>query len=489
MAVHYKQSAHQAHTQAYYMMRFMEIFSLPTEELLQFVKTQFEINPFLEEDEDIIDEAPESDKTNEDTTSEVDMDENNSKEDEIDWEQYVANMDNDYTPQVSTKEENSPHELIITEHKSLMEHLTEQLHLLKLEPLEIFIGELIIGNLDEEGFFIYRPHDVNLMAQQIKNQNPEFPFNIEEITLEKVSQVLAIIQRLDPVGIAAQDFRESILIQLDYYQQKDSLEYRIVDQFFNEIQNKKYPQIARQLNVSREEIIEAEHRIRLLDPRPGVNFYYEPIREVIPDVIVEKSNGDDLNIFMNDSRIPHLRINQYYQKLLKNDDKSIETGKDYLKERLNAAKWLIDAIEQRKSTIKKIAANLVNAQHEFFINGPECLKPLTLKDVADQIGVHPTTVGRIVNNKYMQTEYGVFNMKYFFSAKLKNDDNDEDLSARLVMELIKQQIEREDTDNPLSDNRIVEILKIEHSIVVARRTVTKYREKMGILPSRLRKKN
>ncbi len=488
MNLKYSQTQKLSQNMSFYMMRFMELFAMPTEELRLYLKQQVELNPFLDEEEDIIDEQSDAEEQEAgETTSEIDINSDQNNENEIDWEQYVINMEDDYpSGAISTKEDTTPYEPADQEGESLIEHLISQLNMTKCTETQHFLGELVIGNLNEEGFFPYSANDILIMAQNAINKDSDISINPEELTLENAEKILRMIRFFDPIGIAASNYQESLLIQLEYYQEKDSLEYRIIRDFFDDLQNKRYQLIAKHCGVSKEEVVIAEHRISLLDPKPGVNFSFEADHSVIPDIFVEMME-DKIMIFLNDSGMPKLKINPYYRRLLQNNDQSVKSSKNYLKERLNSAVWLIKAIEQRKSTIYRIAEKILEKQPDFFHRGPEFLRPMTLKDIADEISVHPTTVGRIVNNKYMQTQYGVYNLKYFFSAKIKNDANDEDHSSRLVMERIKQLLEKEDKENPYSDNQVVELLEKEN-MTVARRTVTKYREKMGILPSRLRKK-
>lgn len=488
MNLKYSQTQKLSQNMSYYMMRFMELFAMPTEELRLYLKHQVELNPFLDEEEDIIDEKNDTEEQDPgETTPEIDINSDQNNENEIDWEQYVNNMEDDYpSSSISTKEDSTSYEPAAQEGESLIDHLISQLNMTKCNETQHFLGELIIGNLNEEGFFPYSPNDILIMANNALTKDPELMINHDELNLENAKKILRMIQFFDPIGIATANYQEALLIQLEYYKEKDSLEYRIIQNYFDDLENKRYQVIAKQIGVSKEEVLEAEHRICLLDPKPGINFSFEIDHSVIPDIFVEMIDSK-IVIYLNDSGMPRLKINPYYRQLLQNNDQSVKSSKIYLKERLNSAVWLIKAIEQRKSTIYRIAEKIVEKQPNFFYRGPEFLKPMTLKDIADEITVHPTTVGRIVNNKYMQTQYGVYNMKYFFSAKIKNYGTQEDHSARLVMERIKQLLEKEDRVNPYSDNQVVELLEKEN-VTVARRTITKYREKMGILPSRLRKK-
>jgi len=470
------------------MMRFMELFALPTEELRIYLKQQAQVNPFLEEMDDIHEEILDKENNKEENTEEVEIDSDKAKENEIDWEEYFSENDYQYKTQqqVQSKDDERTYELTLSASVSLLDHLTSQLYTQKLTPTEVFLGELIIGNIDDDGFFPYSPHDVLIMAETNLKQSDTTEIDSSELTIEKATKVLEIIQEFDPVGIATRSVRESLLIQLEYFHRKETLEYRIIDEYFDEFKNKKYRFIAKELGVSEEEIYESERIIKLLDPKPGSNFYEDENTEVTPDVIVEFIDGK-LTVFINDSGIPRMKINSFYRKLLSRKDKNIEEGKEYLKQKLNSAAWLIKAVEQRKATMFRISEKIVEFQEDFFYKGPQFLKPMILKDIAEILEIHPTTVGRIVNSKYMQTPYGVYNMKFFFTSKLKSGDGGDDVSSRELKEKIKELVNQENKSKPLSDSTLEDELK-KMGYAIARRTVTKYREQMGILSSRLRKK-
>jgi RNA polymerase sigma-54 factor len=331
------------------------------------------------------------------------------------------------------------------------------------------IGEYIIGSLDDSG---YLTCSIEEIARSVGEDE------------KKVEEILKMIQTFDPPGVGARDLRESLLIQLEMRDLEDSIAARIVSDYFEEFKKKKYTDISKRLKVSVKEIQEMAKVIGSLNPKPGLDIVSEGPTYVIPDLVVERV-GDKYVVYLNDKNLPRLRISQSYRSQLEKDSSVSEETKEFINGRLKNAKWLIQTIEQRRRTMIKVMESIVEEQGEFFEKGAAYLKPLTLQQIAGQIGMHESTVSRVTTNKYVQTPRGVFELKYFFSSSLSTRSGDE-VSARSAKLKIKEIISNEDSKKPLSDQKIADILK-EEGLIIARRTVAKYREQLGVLPARHRK--
>ncbi|MBM3841621.1 MAG: RNA polymerase factor sigma-54 [Verrucomicrobia bacterium] len=351
---------------------------------------------------------------------------------------------------------------------SLQEHLLEQVRLSDLTPEQRPVAEMIIGNIDD---YSYLQASVDELA---------FSTNIPA---EKVLEVLRVIQGFHPPGVGARDLRECLLLQLDRSDRKDTLEYRIVDKYMEALGKRRIPEIARGLNLSVEDVQEAVARIGHLEPRPGRDFLPDNQQYVVPEIFVQKV-GDEYVVSTNNEQIPHLRISNTYKDLMAQPDSSTEV-REYIRDKIRAGKFLIKSLHQRQQTILNIAKEIVSRQREFMEHGVSRLKPLTMVQVAEVVGVHETTVSRAVSGKYMQTPRGVLEMKYFFTSGIKTASG-VGLSNTSVKDMISEMIEKEVPSKPLSDEEIVKLLS-EKGIVIARRTVAKYRSELNILPSHLRK--
>ena len=279
--------------------------------------------------------------------------------------------------------------------------------------------------------------------------------------------------------------RECILIQLEQQGEAGTTTYRIVADHFDALINHRWTDIARELGITPKEVQDAADQISRLDPKPGLKYSVDPEQYVIPDLIVEKIDGEYM-VFANDTSLPRLRISQSYREVAKDKDKFTGENKEFIANKLNSAHWMIQAIEQRRQTMLKVMNFIVDRQRDFFERGVQYLKPLTLREVADHIGMHESTVSRVTNKKFVQTPRGVFSLKYFFSSGLSTVGG-EDLSARAVRDKIKAMVAEEDPRKPLTDQAIVARLKAD-GVKIARRTVAKYRDQMGILPARMRKR-
>jgi RNA polymerase sigma-54 factor len=304
-------------------------------------------------------------------------------------------------------------------------------------------------------------------------------------TVAEAERMLKVIQLLDPPGVGARDVRESILLQLTQQGDGDSVAYRMVSDHFESLINHRWNDIARALGLSAIEVQNAADAISHLDPKPGLKYAIDPEQYVIPDLIVEKIDGDYM-VFANDTSLPRLRISQSYKDVARDKTKFTGENKEFIASKLNSANWMIQAIEQRRQTMLKVMNFIVDRQREFFERGVQYLKPLTLREVADYIQMHESTVSRVTNKKFVQTPRGVFPLKYFFSSGLQTVSGD-DLSARAVRDKIKGMVDEEDAKKPLTDQAIVAMLKAD-GVRIARRTVAKYRDQMGIMPARMRKR-
>jgi RNA polymerase sigma-54 factor len=351
---------------------------------------------------------------------------------------------------------------------SLQESLLDQVRLSDLTEEQRTVAEMIIGNIDEYG---YLKASVEEMA---------FATNIMP---DRIQEVLKIIQGFHPAGVGARDLRECLMLQLEREGRQETVEYGIIRDFMDALGKRRLPEIARGVGRTVDEIQEAVKRISLLEPRPGRAFLPDNDQFIVPEVFVVKV-GEEYVVSTNNEHVPHLRISNTYKDLMAQADSSSEV-RDYIREKIRAGKFLIKSIQQRQQTILNIAREIVKRQQEFMEKGVAFLKPLTMVQVAEVVGVHETTVSRAVSGKYMQTPQGIFEMKFFFTSGIQTA-NGENLSNTSVKDMISDLFKKEDTHKPLSDQEVVKIL-CDKGIVIARRTVAKYRAELGILPSNLRK--
>lgn len=351
---------------------------------------------------------------------------------------------------------------------SLQEMLLEQVRDSKLPSEQWPVAELLIGNIDEYGY--------------LKTTVDELAFSTG-LSAQVVEDVLKVIQGFEPAGVAARDLRECLMLQLERTGQQDSLEYRIVRDFMEALGKRRIPEIARGTGTEVDEVQDAMENIARLEPRPGRAYLPDNDQYILPEVFVTRS-GDDYVVTTNNEQIPHLRISNTYKDLMSRGENSAEV-RNYIREKIRAGKFLIKSLHQRQQTILNIAKEIVNRQREFFEKGVAYLKPLTMVQIAEVVGVHETTVSRAVSGKYMQTPQGIFEMKYFFTAGIQTASGD-GMSNTSVKDMISEIFKNEDPSKPLSDQEVVRMLQ-EKGIVIARRTVAKYRTELNILPSNLRK--
>jgi RNA polymerase sigma-54 factor len=351
---------------------------------------------------------------------------------------------------------------------SLQEHLMEQVRLSEIGDEQRPIAEMVIGNIDDYG---YLKATVEEMAMSTS------------IPQEKILEVLKIIQSFYPTGVGARDLRECLMLQLERAGRDKTIEYKIVRDYMDALGKRRMPEIARGLDEDVIDVQKAIGRIGRLEPRPGRAFLPDNDQYVLPEVFVVKSD-DDFVVSTNNEQIPHLRISNTYKDLMSQADASTEV-RDYIREKIRAGKFLIKSLHQRQQTIMNIAREIVHRQREFMEKGVAFLKPLTMVMVAEVVGVHETTVSRAVSGKYMQTPQGVFEMKYFFTSGIQTASG-EGMSNTSVKDMIADIFGNEESSKPLSDQEVV-LMLAEKGIVIARRTVAKYRSELNILPSNLRK--
>jgi len=472
----------------------MELLYMPLLDLQQHLKTELEENPLLE-----MAEA--------ETEMEVELQEDTKDEplgDDVDWEEIL--LDGFEVGGRKEQHEHRDHyEPTPVDVRDLHDHLTDQLRMLSIPERAFRLGEEIIGNIDDDGMLAceidvvvsgvnawleeVRPTAVK-GAEQISDQDDREAelADIAEVfrpyDLGEGAAMLEVVQGFDPAGVAARDVRDSILIQLRQRGEEKSLGYVIVRDHFDALVNHRRNDIARQLGVPPIQVQEATDAISHLDPKPGLKYSASPEQYVIPDLIVEKIDGEYM-VFANDTSLPRLRISQSYKDIAR-DNKFTGENKDFITNKLSAANWMVQAIEQRRQTMLKVMNFIVDRQREFFERGVQYLKPLTLREVADYIEMHESTVSRVTNQKYVQTPRGVFSLKYFFSSGLSTTSG-EDISARGVKDKIKSLVNDESSGKPLTDQAIVKLLMTD-GVKIARRTVAKYRDQLGILPARMRKR-
>jgi RNA polymerase sigma-54 factor len=448
------------------------ILQTPLLELRNLVRQEMETNPVLEE---LPDESPADERDGTEPAAD------NNFEDEFEqlvsldeeWRDYMAQSAT-YNSEGFRKSQEAQDKRqfffdSIAVQETLQQNLIGQLNQTTLNADDRKAAELIIGNIDDDGFLQSTPEEMALSSGVPK---------------EDFEKMLALIQGFYPPGVGARDLRECLLIQLQREGRESSLEYRIVSEHMEDLGKRHFPEIARRMGISVEEVQRAADKIARLNPRPGQVFAAAPQNYVLPDVTVEKVDGD-YQVTLNNEQIPHLRISNIYKDIIGQGNNGAEV-KDYIRDKIRSGKFLIRSIHQRQQTISNIAYQIVSRQRDFFEHGSSHLKPMTMGEIADAVGVHETTVSRAVSGKYMATPQGIFEMKYFFTSGYQTATG-ESMSNTSVKEAVLELVKHEDSNAPLCDQEIVEILS-ERGIPIARRTVAKYRTELNILPSHMRRK-
>ena len=462
------------------LQQAIRLLQLTRLELVDMISQEMKENPLLEEEEEERElaegEPPVTEQEERETSAEPEhtpeVKGNGEGADEFDWENYLENSNlTPFQRQSSPDGDERPSfENFLTKRTTLTDHLHWQLQLSHFTEEEHEVGTWIIGNLDEDGYLKISLEDV---------------CSETNLPMEMVERVLRKIQQFDPAGVAARDLKECLLTQLEQMSPRDSLAEKIVSEHLSLLKNRNYPAIAKRIGVSLDRVNRAASLISKLDPKPGKAFGGEVIQGIIPDVYVYKVEGDYV-ISLNDDGVPRLKINSLYRNILNGSRLAMEGDRKYIQEKLRSALWLIRSIHQRQRTIYKVTKSIVKFQREFLDKGIQSLKPLVLRDVAEDIQMHESTISRVTHNKYVHTPQGIYELKYFFNAGITSTQG-ETMASESVKSLVREIIAKEDPKKPYSDEKLVQILQRMH-IHIARRTVSKYREMMKILSSNERRK-
>jgi RNA polymerase sigma-54 factor len=447
----------------------IKLLQLSKLELVEMIQQEIETNPTLE-DSHIISAEDDKEKIDSEplTTKEVTIDE--KFDNYLDWHNYIDEFSSTgKTHFESEKKDALDLEAFTTNKTSLADHLRWQLLMTQPSPEEEEIGSQIIGNINKDGYLDISVEDI----AETSNYTPDH-----------VRQVLSLIQTFDPPGVCATDLKECLLLQTRHLAIENPIINDIIRYHLKDLESKRYKIIAKALKTDINSVVSAVDFIKTLSPKPGDKFNDDHLVYITPDVYVYKE-GDDYLIFMNDDDMPKLHINSYYKKAVRRGEKIADETKNYLKDRLRSAEWLIKSIHHRRKTIYNVMESILKFQRDFFDHGIAHLKPMVLRDVADDIEMHESTISRVSNNKYAYTPQGIFELKFFFNSSI-NCSNGGSIASASVQDKIKKLIEKENHQKPYSDKKITDMLETS-DIHIARRTVAKYREMMGILPSSKRK--
>jgi len=452
----------------------IKLLQLSRLELMDTIRQELEENPALEEDapevaaDEPTTESSESAPTDSAEDKEVTIEE--KIREDIDWNNYLDEYNSSGRIHFEADRKDTPSfESFLSRKESLREHLLWQLLMTSPTEEEEKIGSQIVGNLNKDGYL-----DIPLAELAVISAAP----------YTKIEEVLATMQTFDPIGVCARDLSECLLIQARHFELDNTILTDIITNHLNHLENKNYKAISKALKVNIEDVVAAVNVIISLEPRPGRQFSEEEAQYITPDIFVYRFE-DDFIIVLNDDGMPKLRVNSFYRNAIKHGHKIPEHAKDYVQDKMRSATWLIRSIHQRQKTIYRVMQSILKFQYAFFEKGIIALKPMVLRDVAEDISMHESTISRVTTNKYAHTPQGIFELKYFFNSSIKRIYG-EDIASASVKEKIKQIIENEDSKKPYSDDKISRLLK-EANINIARRTVAKYREILKVLPSNKRK--
>jgi RNA polymerase sigma-54 factor len=484
----------------------MDMLYMPMLDLQQHLQQELLNNPFLELEE------PEDEALPEKTTEQEQ--EETKKDDEVNWEEILINGF-DVGGQREQFESLQYIEPVSVETRDLADHLRDQLQMLELPPRQRLLCEEIIGDISEDGYLSATPEQILESANQwLLSNNPAapepedddafddtvadgaagvatggngaaLPPGVAPFATAEFETALTLIQGLDPAGVGARDLRECLLLQLRDAGDSSSLTYRFVDEAFSDLIAHRWNDLARKFGVEPREAQAAADALSRFDPKPGLKYSDQGDAYIIPDLIVDKIDSR-YHVFLNDTGVPRLRLSRAYQEIARDRAKMTAENRDFIASRMNSATWMVQAIEQRRQTMLKVMNFIVDRQREFFEKGIEYLRPLTLREVAEVISMHESTVSRVTNEKYVQTPRGVLPLKFFFSSALSTASG-EDASARSIRAKLEKMVAEEKAAKPLTDQQIVHLFE-EQGIQIARRTVAKYRDQLGILPARMRKR-
>ena len=490
----------------------MDLLTMPMMDLQQHLKQELLVNPFLELEEPEDEEVPEA-------TQQQEKEETERKE-EMDWEEILLNGFDVGGAMSGSYEDREYLEPVSVETPDLDDHLRGQLDLLVLTPRQRFLAEQFLGNIGDDGYLqatldevlgianeqlaeewaLRRPDTTDEAGEAGEGEEADdaddtvvitrtgpvpLPSGVQGYTLRDAEEMLGILQKLDPSGVAARDVRECLLLQLDDQGQKAGLAWRLVEEAWTETIAHKWHDIARRLDVEPSEAQAAADQLARLDPKPGLRYSARPDAYVIPDLIVEKVD-DRYVISLNDQGVPRLRMARAYQDVARSKKGMDQEQKEFVQQKMSSAQWMVQAIEQRRQTMLKVMHFIVDRQREFFEKGVEYIKPLTLREVADVVDMHESTISRVTSEKWAQTPRGTYPLKFFFSSSL-NTTSGEDASARAIKAKLQKLVADEDLSKPLTDQHIVHLFQ-EQGVQIARRTVAKYRDQLAILPARMRKR-
>ncbi|MEY4659003.1 MAG: RNA polymerase factor sigma-54 [Crocinitomicaceae bacterium] len=460
-------------------IQLMKLLQVPTMELDQRIKQELEENPALEEGLDEVED---------DFDQEDDFDDDSDSEEEFDLSDYLDDDSADYKTQANNQSKDDEERVIpLSGEQSFQEKLTEQLHLLYLEDQQFTIADVLIGNLDESG---YLNRSIDAIVDDLA-----FSMNVD-VTEQEVIDILHLIQELDPAGVGARNLQECLLLQIKRKQDGDISRYtakKILENYFEEFTKKHYEKIAKKLEIDESDLKDAIDEILKLNPKPGGSMRESAknYQQIIPDFTLFESEGR-LELGLNSRNAPELKVSREYESMLRSyaegakSSKSDKEALTFVRQKLDGAKWFIDAIKQRQQTLLLTMGAIMEYQEAYFLSGDETkLRPMILKDIADEIGLDISTISRVANSKFVQTNYGIFPLKYFFSESLSTDSGEE-VSTREVKKILSDAIESEDKHNPLTDEKLMDLLN-EKGYNIARRTVAKYREQLNIPVARMRK--
>lgn len=456
------------------LQQAIKLLQLSRLELLETINQELEENPILEEAQEEISKSELRESldapSGEEAYESVEIKE--KIREDFDWEGYLDEYSSG-SPVLMERDPNqeqTSYDHRLTPPATLEDHLAWQLRFSDLTEREKEIGAFIVGNLNLSGYLDATVDEIAGLARA---------------TVEEVEGALSKVQHLDPVGVAARDPQECLLIQARCLQPPNELVVRILEHHLQDLENKNYQVLVRALKRTPQEIKAAIDIILSLDPRPGSAFNVESVEYVSPDIYILKVDQEFV-VVLNEDGMPKLRVSSYYKDALSRDGALPADAKDYIHNKLRSAAWLIKSIHQRQRTLYRVSQSIVKLQHDFFEKGVSYLRPMVLRDVAEDVGMHESTISRVTSNKYMHTPHGIFELKYFFNSSI-NSVLGEAVASESVKERIRLLIKEESPKKPYSDQEIVQILQ-EENINIARRTVAKYREMMGILPSSKRKK-
>ena len=467
------------------LQQAIKLLQMTQIELSALIQKELIENPLLEEDADPNaeeeknkstaekhEQAKDEDRGHEHVSDEVgDKDGLNKEPADFDWENYINLYNSSEIREERERPDERPsYENFITKSEGLHEHLLWQLKMNEFTDEQRIVGAEIIGNINEDGYLIATIEEI---SSKLKKE------------VKMVNETLDHIQNFDPAGIAARDLEECLLLQIKQIDHDQKYLEVFVKKHMKDLEFHDFEKIANSLNIPRSKVEELAHTISMLEPKPGRPYANENPQYIVPDVFVSKI-GDKYVVTLNDEGLPKLKISGFYRKAMTSGSSTKKEAKEYIHERMRAAMWLIRSIHQRQRTLRRVSNSIVKFQNDFFDHGLPKLKPLVLREVADDIGMHESTISRVTTNKYMHTPHGIFELKYFFNAGLSTAVGD-GVATEVVRQKIKNLVDAEDNSHPLSDQKIAKVLK-EKNINIARRTVAKYRESLGIPPSSQRRR-